>query len=67
MSTQLEDHGTHWVVKTVESFGKRRRMGRGGVRVEKADPKDLKAEIMKQAQALRDRWDVEQAPQEPVV
>ncbi len=67
MTTQLEDHGTHWVVKTVESQGKRRRMGRLGVHVPKGDPDALRAEITKQAVQLRFRWGVAQKPPKPVV
>lgn len=67
MTTQLEDHGSHWIVKTIESKGKRRRMGREGVRVEKGDRDSLRQEVMKQADALRKRWDVHQPPPKPVV
>lgn len=67
MATQLEDHGDHWVVKTVEKEGKRRRMGRDGVVVSKEDPAALRAEITKQAVALRKKWGIDQTPQEPVV
>jgi hypothetical protein len=67
MTTQLEDHRDHWVVKTVESVGRRRRLGRDGVVVPKGDDAALRAEIMRQGQALRDRWLVEQLAQEPVV
>lgn len=67
MTTELVDAGDHWVVKTVESRGKRRRMGRSAVVVPKGDPAALRAEIERQATALRRRWDVPVPVQEPVV
>lgn len=67
MTTQLEDKGDHWVVSTVESFGKRRRRGRNGIKVPKGDPEALRKEIEFQAEALRRKWAVDQKAQEPVV
>lgn len=67
MSTQLEEHGTHWVVKTIDAPGKRRRFGRLAVAVPKGDAQALRAEIIKQADAARERAGVHQTPQEPVV
>ncbi len=67
MSTQLEDVGDHWVVKTVEKVGRRRRMGRTAVVVPKGDPAALRAEIIRQDTALRARWGIEPSPTKPVV
>lgn len=55
MSTHLEDHGTHWVVATIQKQGKKRKIPRGRVKVGKSDPKALQAEIIKQATAARVR------------
>ncbi len=67
MSTELVDAGDHWVVKTVEKRGKRRRMGRNPVVVPKGDAEALRAEITRQATELRARWDVKQPAPVPVV
>ncbi len=67
MSTELVDAGDHWVVKTVEKVGKRRRMGRSGVAVPKDDPDALRAEIIRQGEEVRRRWLILQGSQEPVV
>jgi hypothetical protein len=53
VSTQLEDHGTHWVVSTLTSEGNRHKLPRLRVAVEKGDPAALRAEIIKQADAAR--------------
>lgn len=66
MTTQLEDHGTHWVVKTVESDGKRRRRGRLPIAIPKGDPEALRREIIRQADALRLKHGIAQPQQEPV-
>ncbi len=60
MSTQLEDHGTHWVVSTIDKQGKKRRIARGRVRVGKSDPKALEKEIIRQATVARRRAGIEQ-------
>jgi len=67
MSIQLEDAGDHWVVKTVEAPGRRKRFGRTAVVVPKGDPAALRAEIMRQETELQVRWDIPQPTPEPVV
>lgn len=67
MATQLEDHGTHWVVKTIVSTGKQRRFPRLPVAVPKGDPEALRNEIMKQCVAARLKVGIPAAPREPVV
>lgn len=67
MTTLLEDHGTHWVVKTIDGGGKRRRMGRYAVRVGKSDPEAVRAEMVKQAEVARAKVGLLQAGQVPVV
>jgi len=67
MSTQLDDHGTHWIVKTVAAPGKRRKFGRNPVRVGKSDPTAVRTEIMAQAEAARKLFGVDQPSKEPVV
>lgn len=67
MSTMLEDHGDHWVVKTIYAEGKRRRFGRTAVVVPKGDPAALREEITRQAEEARKMAGVDQSPQVPVV
>lgn len=55
MSTQLEDHGTHYTVSTIQKIGKSRRMPRGHVRVGKSDPEALEAELKRQMTLARER------------
>lgn len=66
MSTQLEEHGDHWLVKTVAGPGKRRKLGRNPVRVPKDDKDRLRAEIVRQAKAARVAMGIQQTEQEPV-
>lgn len=67
MTTMLEDHATHWVVKTVDAPGRRKRMGRLPVAVAKGDLAALTAEIEKQATALRASYGIELISKDPVV
>lgn len=67
MSTLLEEHPDHWVVKTIDAPGKRRRIGRLRVAVGKAEPEAVWAEVLKQAEALRLSYGIPVKPQEPVV
>lgn len=53
MSTMLKDGGEYWIVSTVSNPHGSRRLSRGAVRVGKSDPKAVKTEMVKQAQALR--------------
>lgn len=66
MSTQLEDREDHWVVSTVAAPGGRKRMARGHVAVPKGDDDALKAEMLKQAVALRVEAGVSVPPSEAV-
>lgn len=67
MSTQLADKGTHFEVSTVAAPGTRRKIPRGATMVPKGDPELLKAEIVRQAKALRVAFGVEQTEEVPVV
>ena len=53
LSTQVEDHGTHWVISTVTAEGQRHKLPRLRVIVEKGDPAAFRAEVIKQAEAAR--------------
>lgn len=67
MSTQVEDHVTHWVVSTVVAEGKRHKLPRRRVRVGKSNPEDLRAEIIRQADAARRLFGLTPQQEEPVV
>ncbi len=66
MSTKLTEHPHHWVVETVVSRGKQRKIGRGAVRVGKGDPAARKAEMMRQAIAARAMFQLPVPPPETV-
>ncbi len=53
MSTQVEDHKTHWVISTVVAEGKRHKLPRLRVAVPKGDGAAFRAEVIKQAEAAR--------------
>lgn len=53
MSTMLSDKGDHYLVSTVTSVGKRKRMPRKSVRVAKGDPAALLVELEKHAEQAR--------------
>lgn len=53
MSTQLEERPLSYIVSTVSGDGGRKRMARGRVRIAKGDIDALKAEMTRQALALR--------------
>jgi len=67
MSTKLTEGGTFFTVETVASFGGKRKMARGAVRVPKGDLAAVRKEIEKQATALRKLKQVDVPPKEPVV
>lgn len=66
MTTQLEDHGTHYVVSTIMTVGRERRRPRKHVQVPKGDPAALKAEIERQVAAAHLRAGIE-TPKERLV
>lgn len=53
MSTQLEEHETHWVVSTIQRVGRERRMPRAHVSIPKRELNARQAEIIKQIEASR--------------
>ncbi len=67
MSTQLTEHDTHWEVSTLVAEGKRHKLPRLRVMVEKGEPEALRAEIIRQATAARKAFGLEQVTEAPVV
>jgi len=67
MTTMLTEHGAHWVLSQVVGPGKRRRLPRLPVVVEKGDRAQLYAAAVMMAEAARTGMGVELPPKEPVV
>ena len=67
MSTQLTRVPGGWAVATVAAEGKQKKMGRGTVIVPDGDKEALRAEIVRQAEAVRKTFKVNQTTKETVV
>lgn len=67
MSTMLEEKADHWVVSTLVSVGRRRKVARGKVRVPKGDKAALKTELLRQAVAARAAFGIIEDQEVPVV
>ena len=67
MSTMITEYESHWVVASVTGYGKRRRIPRMPVAIEKGDLEALRAEVEKQAEATRVQGGLPPANGRPVV
>ena len=67
MSTQLKRIPGGYEVSTISAPGGRKKRARGAVKVTSGDPRDLIAEMTRQAEAARAAFGIVQEKEKPVV